>query len=140
MSDIPDLLHVARPMRCNVQQHPAPSAVVQAAIPTATPLKSLALKVLARNRACNDRAIKGEKAGKGVQQRPASTPAVVALPVALTSMLAELNGLLARLARVAGTQVFNQVVADEAAVRALEDALHRIQVLAEAAKGSGFSI
>ena len=140
MSDTPELLHVARPMGCNVQQHPAPSAAVQTAIPAAPPLKSLALKVLARNRARNGLEIKGEKAGKGVQQRGASRPAVVALPVALASMLAELNGLLARLARTAGTDVFNLVVAVEAAVRDLENALHRIQVLAEAATGPGFSI
>ena len=134
MNETPELLHVARPMRCNVQQHPAYRAPAPAATQGAMPLKSLALKVLARSRACNDHATKDG------QQRADSTLPVTAPHVALASVLAELNGLLARLARAAAAPTFEQAITDEEAVRSLEEALRRIQALTDKVPCSAWAV
>jgi hypothetical protein len=118
MNETHDLLHVARPRECGVQ-HPAPSGATTPATPRATtPLRAAALRVLARNKACNNRATAAEKP---VQQTPAATGPFVASNSLLADQLAELNGLVARLARwggigasdTAGAQVLTAGSVDE---------------------------
>src|SRR5260221_7756638 len=131
MSDNTDLLHVARPRECTVQQLAPQHATGRATTRASTSLKAASMLVLARNKACNNRATSPEKA---VQQTTPATPPIVASEVApdlsFTAKLAELNGLIARVARYHG---FADVDASEAravAVTSIDEALRCYRVLA----------
>jgi len=128
MSDRRDVLHVARPRECGVQ-HRAPAHATTPATPRATtPLRAAALRVLARNKACNNRATAAEKP---VQQMPAATAPVVASKSSLADDLAELNGLLARLARCGGIGASGTAGALAPADGSVDEVLRGLRRIAE---------
>jgi len=128
MSDRRDLLHVARPRECGVQ-HRAPADATTPATPRATTaLRAAALRVLARNKACNTRATAAEKP---VQQMRAATAPFVASNSPLANQLAELNGLLARLARCGGIGASDSTGADALAEGSLAQALQSLRRIAK---------
>jgi hypothetical protein len=129
MNDTTDLLHVARIRECNVQPPRAPSATTHATTRATSSLKAAALLVIARNRACNNRAT---TPAPGVQQSPAQSAPLVASGSALTAPLAELNGLLARLLRRPGVSPAEVTEAQEVATHNVMEALRALRPLAEA--------
>ena len=124
MNDTTDLLHVARPRECNMQPPRAPSATTHAT----TSLKAAALLVIARNRACSNRAT---TLAPGVQQTPAQSAPLIASGSALTGPLAELNGLVARLLRPGVSPAEVTEAQEEVATHNVIEALRALRPLAE---------
>lgn len=129
MNDTTDLLHVARPRGCNVQQPRTPGATAHATTRATTSLKAAALLVIARNRACNNRAATPPPS---VQQVPAQNASLVASGSALIGPLAELNGLVARLTRWPGLIPAEVTEAQVVAAHNVIEALRALWPLAEA--------
>lgn len=128
MNETTDLLHVARPGECNVQQQSPSRATSAATVRATTPLRAAALRVLARNRACNTGAT---TARHGLQQAPAREPPPDASKHRLEEVLAEINGLIARLTRRQGFGAAEEAKAHELAACNAVEALQCLRALAE---------
>lgn len=137
MNESIDLLQVARPGECNVQQQLASRATVPATGRATTPLRAAALRVLARNRACNSSATTTRQ---GMQQAPAQEPPPAASKHRLEEVLAEINGLVARLTRRQGFGTAEEANAHELAAHSASEALHCLRALAEAVPDSALMI
>jgi hypothetical protein len=127
MNDLTDVLHVASPRACNVQQVLCEHATTGATPRATTALKAASLRVLARNRACNNYATRCDI---GVQQTLQSTDAVVASSQSLTAAVAELSGLIARLANRAGRPDPASIVTIDTCAGYAREALRCLQTLA----------
>lgn len=127
MNDHRELLHVARPSQCNVQQMRPLHTDLQVSIHATTSLKAASMLVLARNRACKGRARDPQKI---VQQVPRATPRFVATDSAFTSKLAELNGLIARVMRYHAAGDGGMAAARAISARSIDEALRCFRALA----------
>lgn len=127
MNDHLELSHVARASECNVQQMRPAHADLHVSIHATTSLKAASMLVLARNRACRDRARNMQKI---VQQAPRATPRFVATDSALTGKLAELNGLIARVMRYHAAGGDGMAATRAFGARSIDEALRCLRALA----------
>lgn len=127
MSDILDTLHGARPGRCNVQPGPANSAPHTATLRATTSLKAASLRVLARTQGCT---VPATMPPNSVHPMAIAARAGVAPEDTLAAMLAEVNGLLARLTRSASLQNAEVIAVLESCAGPISELLRCVQAVA----------
>ena len=127
MSEPTDVLQVARPGECNMQQQPVRRATAYATGRALTALQAASLRVLARNTACNSCATTPERV---VQQTALPETAFVAAEDSIGALLGELHGLFARVLRHRGFSAIELAEARETGAKAIGEALQCFRELA----------
>jgi hypothetical protein len=134
MNEFHDLLHVARPNECNVQQMTPPGIKPCTARQGATALKAASMLVLERNRMCRARA--GMRPNN-VQQTLVQNTSFVAPEFPLAGQLAELNGLIARVARLYPAEAGDRAALCAIGIREIDAVLRSFRALAAGVPISG---